>query len=365
MAADQCHAITRALQRFGQEPDQCFVGGGVDRRSRYFYTQLIPERFTYCIGRSSGLELYRKQHAIGLDAEEGRYHEDKCSLKFKSPFTISIERPMGNPNAFAGCASFHQWLCCVGLACLAGCTTKPTQPAAASLSAAAPPTVSSVAPAPSTAPSQEDNSLKKFAAIAPAPFEGDGWQPLFDGSTLTGWHETKFSGRGEVEVRDGLILAKMGDPFTGINLTNDFPKMDYEIALDAMRVNGADFFCGLTLPIGNAFCSLIVGGWGGGLVGISSLDGMDASENETTKYVTFQQGHWYRIRLRVTQGRLEGWIDGEKLIDVVTTGKKISLRPGEIEESKPFGLACWQTSAAWREIKFRHEDHAADKPKKY
>jgi hypothetical protein len=81
--------------------------------------------------------------------------------------------------------------------------------------------------------------------------------------------------------------------------------------------------------------------------------------------VTFQQNHWYQIRLRVTQDRIEGWLDQEKLIDVVTTGKKISLRPGEIEESKPFGIACWQTSAGWRQMKFRRVDQPADKPKKY
>jgi len=164
---------------------------------------------------------------------------------------------------------------------------------------------------------------------------------------------------------DGMILLKMGVPFTGIGWTNDFPKMNYEIALDASRVSGADFFCGMTVPVGDSFCSLIVGGWGGALVGISSLDGMDASENETSKYVTFQQSRWYRIRMRVTEGRIEIWIDREKLVDVVTTGKRISLRPGEIEESKPFGIACWQTTAALREIKVGRVSEPADKPKKY
>jgi hypothetical protein len=69
--------------------------------------------------------------------------------------------------------------------------------------------------------------------------------------------------------------------------------------------------------------------------------------------------------MRVTEGRIEAWIDREKLVDVVTTGKRISLRPGEIEESKPFGIACWQTTAALREIKVRRVSEAADKPKKY
>jgi hypothetical protein len=91
---------------------------------------------------------------------------------------------------------------------------------------------------------------------------------------------------------------------------------------------------------------------------------MDASENETTKYVTFKQNQWYRIQLRVTTGRLEAWIDNEKLIDVVTTDKRISLRPGEIEESKPLGIASWQTTAALRQIKYRRVTGPVDPPKK-
>jgi hypothetical protein len=248
-------------------------------------------------------------------------------------------------------------ICLLGFA---GCATQSTKPVVEA--APAPPVA---APSPEALKSDQNDPLKLAATAPSAPFEGEGWEPLSDGHTLTGWRETKFSGHGEIEARDGLIILKMGDPFTGLNWTNDFPSMNYELALDAMRVSGSDFFCGLTVPVGDSFCSLIVGGWGGALVGISSLDGMDASENETTKYVTFQQDHWYRIRMRVTQGRIEVWIDQEKLVDVVTTGKRISLRPGEIEESKPFGIACWQTTAALRQIKMRRVDQPADKPKKY
>jgi hypothetical protein len=107
--------------------------------------------------------------------------------------------------------------------------------------------------------------------------------------------------------------------------------MNYEVALDAMRLMGSDFFCGLTVPVGDTFCSLIVGGWGGSLVGISSLDGMDASENETSKFVNFESGRWYRIRLRVTEKKIEGWLDGEKLVDVLRADHRISVRPGDIE----------------------------------
>ncbi len=186
---------------------------------------------------------------------------------------------------------------------------------------------------------------------------------MFDGQTLAGWRETRFAGRGEVQCRSGVILLNMGDPFTGINWTNEFPKINYEVALDAMRVMGSDFFCGLTVPVGNTFCSLITGGWGGSLVGISSIDGMDASENETTKFTNFEQGRWYRIRLRVTEGRIEAWIDQDKLVDVATKGRNISVRPGDIELSQPFGIAAWQTTAALREIKWRPVDSPADRRK--
>ena len=255
-------------------------------------------------------------------------------------------------------------LCCrmarlLSLLFLGACASKPAKPPLApSISSAE----SNAQPWP-TRPSL-DEILKQAAAKPPLPFEGEGWQPMFDGKTLTGWRETDFAGHGEIQCQFGLIILNTGDPFTGINWTNEPPKMNYELALDAMRVTGSDFFCGITGPVGTNFCSLIVGGWGGSLLGISSLDSMDASENETTKFMNFEQDRWYRIRLRVTDGRIEAWIDKEKLVDVNTTGKRISVRPGDIELSRPFGLSAWQTTAALREIRMRAVSGPADPPKR-
>jgi hypothetical protein len=234
----------------------------------------------------------------------------------------------------------------------------PSPTVAATPAAVAAPTNASVAD------STPKPVLPPGAAKPPAPFEGHGWEDLFNGHNLQGWRATPFAGRGEVECVSGVVFMNMGDPFTGVNYTNPAPTMNYEVALDAMRVMGSDFFCGLTIPVGDSHCSLIVGGWGGGLVGISSLDGMDASENETTKYESFESGRWYRVRVRVTKNRIEAWIDEKKLIDVNTTDRKISVRPGDIELSKPFGIACWQSSSALREIKLRRVDGPADPPRK-
>ena len=211
----------------------------------------------------------------------------------------------------------------------------------------------------------EEEILKEAEATPPAPFEGEGWKPLLDGKSLAGWRETEFGGRGEVECRSNIVVLHVGDPFTGISYTNTFPQMDYEIALDAMRVSGSDFFCGLTFPVSNSFCSLIAGGWGGSLLGLSSIDGMDASENETTKYMSFEQGKWYRFRIRVTKDRLEAWLDKEKLIDVVTKDRRVSLRAGEIEMSKPLGICSWETTGAIRDVKVRPVSGPADPPRRF
>jgi hypothetical protein len=185
-------------------------------------------------------------------------------------------------------------------------------------------------------------------AARPAAQTNDS-ETLFDGKTLIGWKIADFAGKGEVKVKDGKIVLGMGY-MTGITRTSPVPRMNYEVSLEAMRVDGSDFFCGLTFPVNNDPCTLIVGGWGGGLVGLSSLDGQDASSNETTKYMTFENNKWYRIRLRVEPARIQAWIDDEKVVDVVTTDRKVSIR-WEVEESKPLGIATWSTAAALRNLR--------------
>jgi hypothetical protein len=184
------------------------------------------------------------------------------------------------------------------------------------------------------------------------------WQYLFDDESLDGWKITGFAGHGEVRVEPKFqgspaIIFEMGAMLTGITWTNKLPQPPYELELEAMRVDGHDFFCGLTFPAGDGHCSLIVGGWGGGLVGISSLDGMDASENETTKFMAFENERWYAIRVRVTKNKIEAWINKDKVVDVVTTDRKVTVRPGEIELAQPLGISAYVTKAAYRNIRKR------------
>jgi hypothetical protein len=127
------------------------------------------------------------------------------------------------------------------------------------------------------------------------------WQPLFNGRSLGKWKVIDafdYSRHGKVTVRDGRIVLEAGRPATGIKWTGPFPKIDYELTFEAMRVEGDDFFTAVTFPVGDAALTLVVGGWGGSTVGLSIIDGEMAAENETCLSRDFDQKRWYRIRLR-------------------------------------------------------------------
>ena len=173
---------------------------------------------------------------------------------------------------------------------------------------------------------------------------------LFDGHTLDGWKITNFGPQGPVYISGGEIILGMGDGCTGITYTRVFPKMNYMVTLEARRVSGNDFFCGLTFPVGLDQCTLIVGGWGGTVVGLSSIDRRDASENETTRLMEFEKNHWYRICLIVKNDSIKAMIDNEIVVDFARENKKLSTRP-EVELSKPFGIASWNTTAALKNIR--------------
>ena len=182
--------------------------------------------------------------------------------------------------------------------------------------------------------------------------DDSGWRPLFDGRALGGWKPTAFGGAGEVSIVDGALEIGMGADLSGVTWTADFPRQNYELALEAQRVDGNDFFCGLTFPVGRDPCSLIVGGWGGGVVGLSSIDGLDAAHNDTTLYRAFDSGRWYAIRVRVTPGRIECCLDEEGIIDQPLEGRTLSIRP-EVAASQPLGIATYATTARIRSIRWR------------
>lgn len=190
------------------------------------------------------------------------------------------------------------------------------------------------------------------AVKADLPVAGK-WETLFDGKTLAGWKRTEFGGGGEASVEDGFLVVDQGEELSGVNWTRAFPKMNYEIELEAQRRTGLDFFCAVTFPVSERFVTFVVGGWGGATVGISSINRQDASQNETSTIRHFKDNRWYKIRVKVEPERIQTWIDEERVVDLDTKGKELGLRTGEIDLSVPLGLATFRTTAAFKEVRFR------------
>jgi len=196
-------------------------------------------------------------------------------------------------------------------------------------------------------------SAANSAPAAPAKPASSKWVNLFDGKTLRGWKKTNFGGEGDVLVKDGAIFMDYGADLTGATMEKwPLRRINYEVELEGQRVEGQDFFVGVTFPVKDTYCSLILGGWGGGVCGISSIDSYDASENETTSYENFKIGQWYKVKLQVVEGRIKAWLDGKELVDLETEGKKLSVR-FEVEPCQPFGLCAFQTQAAIRNLRAR------------
>jgi hypothetical protein len=194
--------------------------------------------------------------------------------------------------------------------------------------------------------------LAAMLCLAPSSATAQ-WQSLFDGKSLQGWRETPFTGRGPVRVENGTIVLGAGAPMTGVTWTGSFPHSDYEVRLEGVRRQGNDFFASMTFPVGDSFCTWVTGGWGGDIVGLSSLDGWDASDNETRSYFNFENSRWYTLRLQVSGERILAWIDDKPIINVSIAGRSISLRNGEIKLSAPFGFASYLSTGALRKIEYR------------
>ena len=202
-------------------------------------------------------------------------------------------------------------------------------------------------------------------------FDGTNLVELFDGKTLTGWIPLEMGGGGPVEVVEefvpsnspemepsNVIMLNRGDMMTGISWTNGPARMNYEIEWEAMRVDGNDFFAAMSFPVQDSYVTFIPAGWGGSVVGISSINGHDASENETSRYHPLETQKWHQFKVRVTEKKVEAWINGEKVVNLNTVGKTLGLRSGSPSEIKRYGIVCtaYCSTGAIKKIRMRKID---------
>lgn len=151
---------------------------------------------------------------------------------------------------------------------------------------------------------------------------------------------------------DGALRLGFGGPLTGVHWTGDFPREDYELEVEAARLAGTDFFAGITFPVGEEHLTLILGGWGGALVGLSCIDGQDAAGNETRRTIPFERGKPVTARIRVNAARVEVVLDGSTLYSIERAGRVFSLR-AEVLPSRPLGIATYATRSEISVVRWR------------
>ncbi len=185
------------------------------------------------------------------------------------------------------------------------------------------------------------------------PPQASEWKLL--GSELAhAWKKSGIKGEGAFTILHGDIRLQPGQPMTGARFdawqTYKLPVTRYIIEYDAMRVEGNDFFGTVTFPVQDSHVSLVIGGWGGTLVGISSIDDMDANENNTRGNAYFKNNTWYKVRIEVRDEDLRAWIDSKLFVNTSLKGHKLGLRPGDIEKCAPFGFASYESYARIRAV---------------
>lgn len=200
----------------------------------------------------------------------------------------------------------------------------------------------------------ESVAQQKAENLSLTPDVPEGWISLFDGKTLNGWEIVHYGGEGEPYVENEvLILPQAIDGLmTGVRWVGDsLPNNNYIIHYEARRTKGFDIFAGLSFPYNDTFASLIFSGWRGIVNGLSSINGYDASENETTQHFSHYDNKWYAVELRATTDSIIAYVGSELVVDIATVGKNIHLRYGLDDTS--LTLWSYQSTGEIRDIRIK------------
>lgn len=197
------------------------------------------------------------------------------------------------------------------------------------------------------------STLCSVLAACGVPREGTPFRELV-GTPLDSWVDVPYGSSAVVEMGPEGLALPMGDPLVGVHWPSLELTTPYELIARARRDQGDDFFCGLTFPTRQGPLTLVLGGWGGATCGLSCLDGLDAAQGATTRYMWHEPGRWVDLRVRVEAEQLRIWLDGQLTWDLELAGRVASLRP-EVLASSPLGWSTFSTAAtlsrlAWRPL---------------
>jgi len=192
----------------------------------------------------------------------------------------------------------------------------------------------------------------------PPPKQGPPPEPkhwvLFDGTSLDGWRVVEpvpGGRRGEgVHLANGQAVIDGGKRVAGMAWSRDVPHEGYELALEAMRTDGHSGFAYVVFPVGDAACSLVVGGLVGS--GLDAVDGLTLTRNETRRDLSLESDRWYKVSVRVTPTRIEARVDQAPLVEFPIAGHQFTV-PQWCDGFKPLGILTWRNSLAVRSVRLR------------
>lgn len=180
---------------------------------------------------------------------------------------------------------------------------------------------------------------------------------LLDDKNAALWQQAGIPDEGRISVAKGELTMSIGAPMTGCKFPNwtglGLPGTSYSISYEATRVEGDDIFAMCTFPVSShdAHATFVLGGWGGTVTGISSIDFSDANENSTRGEQRYENGVWYRVRIEVRPEDIRALVNDRPMVNVSIKGRKVGLRTGFIDHCLPFGFATWNTMGKVRKVK--------------
>ena len=197
--------------------------------------------------------------------------------------------------------------------------------------------------------------------------EEDGWAKLFDGKTLDGWIQK--NGIATYRVEDGTIVGKTapGSPNSFLCTEKDYGdfELEFEVKLFDNELNSGVQIRSLTKePEGDAKFGRVNGpqieieasgenGGESGYIYAEACGGWMTPDDKRLPKKIFKDGEWNKYRIVATGARIQTWINGEAVEDLIDEARFeshpkgfIGLQVHGVGDKGPFQVA-------WRNIRIK------------
>lgn len=213
-------------------------------------------------------------------------------------------------------------------------------------------------------------ALAVLAGYATAGHSGE-WVSLFDGKSLDGWIQK--NGTAVYLVHDGAILGitAEGSPNSFLCSEKEYGnfELEFEVKLNDNELNsGVQIRSQTKEPEGDAQFGRVNGpqveieasGEGGAQSGLlygEACGGWMSKDAEQRQYKAFKDGEWNHYRVVANGARIQTWINGEAIEDLVDEEKYQSHPKGFIGlQVHSIGAGKGPYTVMWRNIQVKELD---------